>query len=27
VRTMELLHKTPLVGTVLNRASDTPRGY
>lgn len=27
VRTIELLHKTPLVGTVLNRASDTPAGY
>jgi Mrp family chromosome partitioning ATPase len=27
VRTIELLHKTPLVGTVLNRASDTPSGY
>lgn len=27
VRTIELLRKTPLVGTVLNRASDTPRGY
>lgn len=27
VRTVELLHKTPLVGTVLNRAADTPSGY
>jgi protein-tyrosine kinase len=27
VRTVELLHKTPLVGTVLNRASDAPSGY
>jgi protein-tyrosine kinase len=27
VRTIELLHKTPLVGTVLNRAADAPRGY
>jgi protein-tyrosine kinase len=27
VRTIELLHKTPLVGTVLNRASDVPIGY
>jgi Mrp family chromosome partitioning ATPase len=27
VRTIELLHKTPLVGTVLNRAADTPSGY
>jgi protein-tyrosine kinase len=27
VRTVELLHKTPLVGTVLNRAADTPPGY
>jgi protein-tyrosine kinase len=27
LRTIELLHKTPLVGTVLNRASDTPAGY
>jgi hypothetical protein len=27
VRTMELLHKTPIVGTVLNRASDAPAGY
>jgi Mrp family chromosome partitioning ATPase len=27
VRTIELLHKTPLVGTVLNRASDAPSGY
>lgn len=26
-RTIELLHKTPLVGTVLNRAADSPRGY
>ncbi len=26
-RTMELLHKTPLVGTVLNRATDAPTGY
>jgi protein-tyrosine kinase len=26
-RTVELLHKTPLVGTVLNRAADTPSGY
>ncbi|MGO9934967.1 MAG: CpsD/CapB family tyrosine-protein kinase [Steroidobacteraceae bacterium] len=26
-RTIELLHKTPLVGTVLNRAADAPRGY
>lgn len=27
VRTIELLHKTPLVGTVLNRASDAPAAY
>jgi protein-tyrosine kinase len=27
VRTVELLHKTPLVGTVLNRASDALAGY
>jgi protein-tyrosine kinase len=27
VRTIELLNKTPLVGTVLNRASDPPSGY
>jgi protein-tyrosine kinase len=27
VRTIELLHKTPLVGTVLNRASDASSGY
>lgn len=27
VRTVELLHKTPLLGTVLNRASDAPAGY
>lgn len=27
VRTVELLHKTPLVGTVLNRASLAPVGY
>jgi len=27
VRTIELLHKTPIVGTVLNRAADTPSGY
>jgi len=27
VRTIELLHKTPLVGTVLNRATDAPSGY
>lgn len=27
VRTIELLNKTPLVGTVLNRASDAPSGY
>jgi protein-tyrosine kinase len=27
VRTVELLHKIPLVGTVLNRASDAPSGY
>jgi protein-tyrosine kinase len=26
-RTIELLHKTPLVGTVLNRAADAPPGY
>jgi protein-tyrosine kinase len=26
-RTVELLHKTALVGTVLNRAADTPSGY
>jgi protein-tyrosine kinase len=26
-RTVELLHKTPLVGTVLNRAVDAPSGY
>ena len=26
-RTVELLHKTPLVGTVLNRAADAPSGY
>jgi Mrp family chromosome partitioning ATPase len=26
-RTIELLHKTPLVGTVLNRAADAPAGY
>jgi protein-tyrosine kinase len=26
-RTVELLHKTPLVGTVLNRAADSPSGY
>lgn len=26
-RTIELLHKTPLVGTVLNHAADVPRGY
>jgi len=26
VRTIELLHKTPLVGTVLNRAADAPTG-
>jgi Mrp family chromosome partitioning ATPase len=26
-RTVELLHKTPLVGTVLNRASQAPPGY
>jgi protein-tyrosine kinase len=26
-RTIELLHNTPLVGTVLNRAADAPRGY
>lgn len=27
VRTIELLHKASLVGTVLNQASDTPGGY
>jgi Mrp family chromosome partitioning ATPase len=27
VRTVELLHKTPLVGTVLNRATNVPPGY
>jgi Mrp family chromosome partitioning ATPase len=27
VRTIELLNKTPLVGTVLNRAAQTPAGY
>lgn len=27
VRTIELLRATPLVGTVLNRAADTPSGY
>ena len=27
VRTIELLQKTPLVGTVLNRAADAPAGY
>jgi protein-tyrosine kinase len=27
LRTIELLHKTPLVGTVLNRAADVPAGY
>ncbi len=27
VRTIEILHKTPLVGTVLNRAADAPAGY
>jgi protein-tyrosine kinase len=27
VRTIELLNKTPLVGTVLNRAADAPSGY
>jgi Mrp family chromosome partitioning ATPase len=27
VRTIELLHNTPLVGTVLNRAADAPSGY
>ncbi|HEY2463020.1 MAG TPA: CpsD/CapB family tyrosine-protein kinase [Steroidobacteraceae bacterium] len=27
IRTIELLHKTPLVGTVLNCATDAPRGY
>jgi len=27
VRTVELLHKTPLVGTVLNRAAETAPGY
>jgi MinD-like ATPase involved in chromosome partitioning or flagellar assembly len=26
-RTIELLHKTPLVGTVLNRAADALSGY
>jgi protein-tyrosine kinase len=26
-RTVELLHKTPLLGTVLNRAADAPAGY
>lgn len=26
-RTVELLHKTPLVGTVLNRAAQAPSGY
>jgi protein-tyrosine kinase len=26
-RTMELLRKTPIVGTVLNRATDAPTGY
>lgn len=26
-RTVELLHKTPLVGTVLNRTADTPSAY
>jgi len=26
-RTIELLHKTPLLGTVLNRAADAPSGY
>lgn len=27
IRTIELLHKTPLVGTALNRAADAPSGY
>jgi Mrp family chromosome partitioning ATPase len=27
LRSIELLHKTPLVGTVLNRATDSPSGY
>jgi Mrp family chromosome partitioning ATPase len=27
VRTVELLHNTPLVGTVLNRAADAPAGH
>jgi protein-tyrosine kinase len=27
VRTIELLSKTPLIGTVLNRAADAPSGY
>jgi Mrp family chromosome partitioning ATPase len=27
LRTIELLHKIPLVGTVLNRAVDAPSGY
>jgi Mrp family chromosome partitioning ATPase len=27
MRTIELLHKIPLVGTVLNRSSDAPSGY
>jgi Mrp family chromosome partitioning ATPase len=27
VRTIELLSKTPLIGTVLNRAADAPPGY
>jgi hypothetical protein len=27
VRTIELLHRTPLVGTVLNRAADSVPGY
>ena len=27
VRAIELLSKTPLVGTVLNRATDAPSGY
>ncbi len=27
LRTIELLHKIPLVGTVLNRAADAPSGY
>jgi hypothetical protein len=27
VRTVELLNKTPLVGTVLNRAADAAGGY